>query len=608
MRNKLFLSVAFIIIAITANANEKKNVKSTLESATVFFQGAELVHKSSASLIKGDNEVWVEGLSPNVDKNSIKVNTTNGAVVTSYEFAIDYLSGKSAPAEEKRLKDSIDICKKQLRDIEVKLKTNADLLGLLQANKSIAGTQNGLSVAELTKMMDYYQVKSNALQKDKSDLEEKDEKLNELLEKLENQLNEASHKNTKTSGILKLKLTSANNTQSNFIISYYTSASSWTPYYDINVKGAGTPIKIASKAKVKQITGIDWNKIKLTLSTSAPSRGKVAPLFNAWFLDYVQPNLTGALQGRIGGLAVQNSLSYDAFKNEENFALEASGDKKITIRGTNSINNSQPLYVVDGVAMEANEFSNISPDMIKEINVLKDANSTAIYGSRAANGVIMITLKNSMDDFVSRDENELNMTYNIELPYTIEGNGKEQSIDLQNIEVPADFKYYSTPKLDKETFLLAEISDWQKLGLLTGKANVTYDGTYIGETLIDVNSTLDKLSLTLGTDKRIAVKREKLQDFSSKKFLGSDIKQEFVFQITVKNNQNQPVKLILKDQYPISSQKDIEVEQLKDTTTPTHINEDVGVLVWEMELKPGETRIFKNAYSIKYPKSKHINL
>jgi uncharacterized protein (TIGR02231 family) len=115
------------------------------------------------------------------------------------------------------------------------------------------------------------------------------------------------------------------------------------------------------------------------------------------------------------------------------------------------------------------------------------------------------------------------------------------------------------------------------------------------------------LPLTLGTDKRVSVKREKLQDFSSKKFLGNDIKQAFVYKITVKNNQNQPIKMVLKDQYPLSTQKDIEIELLPETTPATTTNEEVGVLVWEFELKPGESREFKTAYSIKYPKDKTPN-
>lgn len=568
-------------------ADEKKTVKSTLQTATVFFQGAELAHKASSNLTKGENEIWIDGLSPNIDRNSLKINATNGAIVTSYEYSIDYLNPKSGSLIEKKLQDSITIYGKQMKDAEVKLKTNADLLGLLQANKSIAGTQNGLSVSELMKMMDYYQAKSIELQNEKRNLDELSEKAGVRIAVLQNQLAQESSKNTKASGVLKLKLTSPNNTPSDFTITYYTASSGWTPYYDINVSGTDKPIKMASKAKVRQTTGLDWSRVKLTLSTSAPSRGKVAPLFNAWFLNFQSYGSSpivamGAMKRSAAVPMAQNTYSYNMDVAE---VLSVEEEKEVM----------QPQYLVDGVYMSAGDFANIDSNMIKSID---NSNSN----------LIIVTLKSSMDDFISRDENQLSMVYNIDLPYTIEGNGKEQIIDLQTIDVNAEFSYYSAPKLDTETFLLAEISDWQKLGLLSGKANVTYDGTYVGETVIDAGSTLSKLGLTLGTDKRIAVKREKMQDFSSKKFLGNDIKQEFVYQITVKNNQTKTIKMVLKDQYPLSSQKDIEVELLKETTDTTHKNEAVGVLVWEFELKPGETQVFKTAYSVKYPKGKTLNL
>lgn len=123
-----------------------------------------------------------------------------------------------------------------------------------------------------------------------------------------------------------------------------------------------------------------------------------------------------------------------------------------------------------------------------------------------------------------------------------------------------------------------------------------------------VASTLKKLTLTLGTDKRIMVKREKVKDFSSKKAFGSDTRQVFAYTITVKNNRKNDVRMTLKDQYPISTQKNIEVELLKDTTEPTTNNTETGVVTWETTLKAGEMRTYTFSYSVKYPKGMDLNL
>lgn len=610
MRQKL-LAVCFFLFATlltkAMTSEDIKSVKSTLNEATVFFNGAELTHSASASLVKGSNELKIEGLSPNVDRNSLKIKVSNGAIVSAYEYSVDNLtSSKVESPRVKQMKDSLLLCQRQLDEIKVKISANDELKKLLQkgVEKNISGSEKGLAIDELIKTMDYYKAKFQEIETFDVESEKAEEKIEELISRLEDQIEQESTKNIKTSGVLRITLTSPVAVAANFTISYYTTSAGWTPYYDINVASTDKPIKIVSKAKVRQTTSIDWEKVKLTLSTATPGNGKVAPLFRTWFLEpiRIQPRPIGA---------TQNSLSYSMQGKVAGVQVskEEVSKSNFMIRGTSSVDQSaQPLYIVDGMPVDAGYFNSLDPSMIKDMSVLKDASSTAIYGSRAANGVVMITTK-TMDDYVVQSENDLNMTFNIDLPYTIPGNGKEQSIELQTKETPAEYKYYCAPKLDAETYLLAEISDWEKLNLLSGKANVTYDGTYVGETQIDARSTQEKLALTLGSDKRVSVKREKLKDFSSTKFLGNDVKQVFTYKLTVKNNQNKTVKMVLKDQYPISTQKNIEVEFLVKDTTPFTMNkEDVGVITWEEELKAGESKTYQISYGVKYPKGTNLNL
>jgi len=610
MKTKLncLLILFFVTFSVQAqDGKDKKTVKSKLNEATVFFQGAELIHTASSALLKGENEIWIEGLSPTIDKSSLKIKATRGVVVSSFEFSVDYLSSSKANnTVSKRLQDSIDFYQDKLKQLESEMKINKELQGLLQkgTDKNVSGSEKGLGIDELVKTMEYYKTKSTELENIQTANIKKKDKLAKDIERLKKQLNQESTKNNKTSGILKLTLASPAVLTSEFTVSYYTTSASWAPYYDVNIESTDKPIEIASKAKVRQVTGLDWEKVKLTLSTATPSNGKIAPLFSTWFLSQVYPQ---ARQNKKGDMmTLQNAYSYDMAPAME---LEERADKQIVIRGAGSLkNNDKPLYVVDGEIVEEDFMSSLDPNVIKDMQVLKDASATSVYGSRGANGVIVITTKSSMDDYISVSDNQMNMVYNIDLPFTIPGNGKEQSIDLQKKETSAEYKYYCAPKLDTETYLLAEISDWQNLNLLSGKANITYDGTYVGESYIDANSTHAKLSLTLGTDKRVAVKREKMQDYSSTKFLGNDVKQVFTYKLTVKNNQTKAVKMVLKDQYPRSTQKNIEMELLKETTPWTANKEETGVITWEETLQPGETKVYQISYSVKYPKGNTLNL
>ncbi|MCC8146342.1 MAG: DUF4139 domain-containing protein [Bacteroidales bacterium] len=542
-----YLTLILLCSFITVSSQEAKSIQSHLQEATIFFRGAELVHITSAILNKGQNEIQIEGLSPDIDRNSLKVKTSNGVVVSMHEFSVDYLRGdKSTNSYLKNLQDSLSFQEKSLQAIQTDISITNNMLSLLQKgiDKNVDGSDKGLSIDELIKTMDYYKFQSKELYEKQSENNTKKHEIESVVTRLRNQINQENISNNKTTGILKLTLSSPISGKCNFEISYYTPSASWIPYYGINVDSTDKPIKINGKAKVFQTTGLDWNKIKLTLSTTTPGNGKIAPLFSAWFLNYYTPTPSAGLQGRISGLnaITQNSYSYEIAES------------------------------VDEEIIEEPEES-------------------------------------AMNDYISFSQNELNISYAIDMPYTIPGNGKEQNIDLQTKETIAEYKYYCAPKLDTETYLLGEIANWQQLNLLSGKANITYEGTYVGESYIDTKSTHEKLSLTLGTDKRVNVKREKLHDFSSTKSFGNDIKQVFTYKLTVRNNQNIPIQMVLKDQYPISTRRNIEVELLTKETTPwTHNVKDIGVITWEEELKAGETKVYQISYSVKYPKGTSINL
>ena len=93
-------------------------------------------------------------------------------------------------------------------------------------------------------------------------------------------------------------------------------------------------------------------------------------------------SVSDALQGQVAGLQVFTSSG------------EPSAVSSMTIRGVTSINAStEPLYILDGSEISANTLVSLNPNDIENITVLKDASSTAIYGSRAANGVVIVTSK-----------------------------------------------------------------------------------------------------------------------------------------------------------------------------------------------------------------------
>ncbi|WP_366183680.1 DUF4139 domain-containing protein [Flavobacterium ovatum] len=224
------------------------------------------------------------------------------------------------------------------------------------------------------------------------------------------------------------------------------------------------------------------------------------------------------------------------------------------------------------------------------------------YGTQKRSSPSQIS---SVSNYTTINENQLNVSFDIEIPYDILSNGKVHSVALKEIKLPATYNYYAAPRLDKEAFLLAEIIDYSKYNLLKGEANIIFEGMYVGKTTINPNQTADTLKLSMGRDKKISITREKIVDKSGTKFLSSYKEQTFTYEITVRNNKKEAIEILLKDQYPLSNDKEITIEILEKSKAK--VNEETGILTWELNLTPNETKKIRLSYKVKYPKDKDIS-
>lgn len=211
----------------------------------------------------------------------------------------------------------------------------------------------------------------------------------------------------------------------------------------------------------------------------------------------------------------------------------------------------------------------------------------------------------SMASYATATNNMVNREFNISKPYSIKGSNGKAVVDLEDYSFDVDYTYYAAPKYSCDVFLIAHINDWEKHNLLPGSANLFLEGTFVGTTMINPNSTSDTMSLVLGKDKSIVAKREKIKDVSRNVILGGKKKVDMGIQITVKNNKGKDIELILEDQVPITSDEKIEID-IKDISGAKR-EEDTGKLTWKYTLKAGETKVHKIKYEVKHPKNKPLS-
>lgn len=511
-----------------------------VKAATVYFNAAEITQTANVTLPAGTSEIVIKNVANYLLENTVQIGAPSNLTVMSVQFTNDYIS-EYEPDETspviKKVRDSIKLVQKEIALVANQKASEQKTLELLDKNNQVYGQQSGLSVAELMKMVDYYKLKRTETANAINTFTTKEEKLNETLARLNSRLETNTSKEEKTStGKLVLQVMNNVAVSASLDITYLTQNAGWTPFYDLRADNTTDPINMLYKAQVVQQTGIDWKKVKLTLSSGVPNQNNQAPQLSAWFLRY----------------GYDKSMAYAA------------------------------------------------PNAPSTIMIKGELSDIAVEGYRNSTRA-----KSSVSNYTTINENQMNISFDIDLPYDILSNGKRHSVTLKEIKLPATYKYYAVPKVEKEAFLLAEINDYSKFNLLKGEANIIFEGMYIGKTYIDPSQTTDTLNLSMGRDKKIAIKREKVAEKSGTKFLSSSREQTFTYDIIIKNNKKDAAKLMIKDQYPISTDKEVEVELLQ--SDGAKVDKESGILTWEHELKPGESKKTRISYRVKYPKNKNID-
>jgi len=175
---------------------------------------------------------------------------------------------------------------------------------------------------------------------------------------------------------------------------------------------------------------------------------------------------------------------------------------------------------------------------------------------------------------------------------------------LQMFTVNADYHLLGIPKIDTRCFLTADISsaDWP---LPPAKASIYIKDIFAGEVYVNPDSNKERFSISLGMDERLTVIRNELPKKTQDALLKNQRKQTRSSTISLVNNSNDTVKVLLKDQIPISTDKAISVELLE--ASDGLLDSDKGELSWDISIEPGEKKEFNLSYSIAWPKDKHMN-
>ncbi len=555
---RYILTITFLVCAINLFAEGPITINTKPDKGIVFLNGAQLFHSKSISLPAGTSEVIFEGIPQSIDANSLQAGGTGEFTILDVQYRLYYPEPVYDQELPNEIQKKIKMVNDSILEIDFDLKDIANRRSVLEVqqqmllNNKILITNAGTdSLQLLQSSVEYYDKKLNEIFAALLKLEKSEYTLNiqkgnkqSRLYELQNYWNQENAKRAGNGPVPQIIVSVVTEfaTSVKVEVNYLTYNAGWYATYDIRASDIGQPVQLNYKANIWQNTGIDWKDIQLTCSTGNPTLGNTLPQLTTWYIGYYQYYYQRDYEEKAAGQVAPAAAKDDAY----------------------------------------NEISGIASELDKQTQAKLSSNYT------------------------TQTQTIANVEFEIDLKYNIPSDGKGHLVSLQNKTLPSAYNYLIVPKIEQSAFLIARITEWESANLLPGNANIYFNNTYVGKTYLDPLTLSDTLSLSLGRDKSIDVKREQLADKSTDRIIGTNNKKSIAYEITVRNGKAIPVEMIVMDQIPISQDDDIEVELInKDNGT---LDELTGFITWRDKLKSKGTASYSLEFDITYPKNQTLSL
>lgn len=555
MKNLIIL--AFCLNIFNAKAAEtEKTVKSKPEKIVVYTQGAQVHRNASVNLAAGPNILMFTGLENCINASAIQASGNGNFIIADIQHIVHYPELNKAKLLGdvrykkllKHVNDSIQELNYLLEEITAKsdaltmeknVLLNYNLYKGQSKKDSILLLKDGLTY--LREKLFNINTEQLKLKREREKLEAKKLALNERINEVSNEL--ANQNNTgeveKVDYRILVHVIADQATLATINLNYYITNAGWTPSYDLRAISNEQNIKLTYKAQIHQQSGIDWGNVRLVLSTANPNRSYNLPVLSPWYLGYTNYNY-----------------------------------KKLNHK---------------------DRYSNVPTS----VNGVYESEKVATGTTAADND--SYTLAKNASDYTTVSENIIETEYEIKLNYNIPSDGKQHFAAILVKDLKTLYRYKSIPKLNNNVYLTAVLPDWEDAITMGGEASIYYDGSYIGATSLVPGGTEDTIQLSLGIDKNIAIKRQKIKDKCYEKLLDNDKIHQYTYEITMKNSRANKIEIEVEDQLPLTQDKTISIERKE--VSGAKYDEVTGILTWRTIIQAKDSKKLTLVYQIKAPKN-----
>ncbi|MBP8033609.1 MAG: DUF4139 domain-containing protein [Bacteroidia bacterium] len=552
MKSLLILALCLTIVKAKA-AESEKTIKSKPEKIIVYTQGAQVHRNSLVNLVAGQNTIIFSGLENCINASAIQASGNGNFIIAEIQHEVHYPEFDKAKLNgDVRYKKLLKHVNDSIQELNYLIEENTAKSDALATEKNVLlnyslykGQSKRDSIAPLKDGLAYlreklYNINSEQLKlkREREKLEAKKIVLNERIINVTNEL--ANQNNTgeveKVDYRILVHVIADQATQATINLNYYITNAGWTPSYDLRANTNDQNVKLTYKAQIHQESGIDWGSVKLVLSTANPNRSYNIPSLSPWYLGY---NPYSNMNGKKNSvtLSAPASAAYDMDKSK--------------------VDDLKTLEKEEVLAQNAYDYTSVS-------------------------------------------ENIIETEYEIKLNYTIPSDGKEHFAAILVKDLKTLYRYKAIPKLNNNVYLTAVLPDWEDAITMSGEASIYYDGSYVGNTSLTPGGTEDTIQLSLGIDKNIAIKRQKIKDKCSQKVLDNDILHQYTFEITMKNSRANKIEIEVEDQLPLTQDKTVTID--KKELSGAKYDEVTGILKWRSTIQAKDSKKLTLMYQIKAPK------
>ncbi len=591
------------------------------------MEGAQVSRSSKLSLPAGKSDLVFSEISPQIERQSIQVHADGALTVLAVSQEHNFLKEQEVAQNIRDLETEKEATQDKIQLAKNNLNVFKQEETLLARNQEIKGINTGLKTADLKEAADFQRQRLTEIYGKLFEIEKSIKKYENDLNKIIRQLAALHQQKDVSTGEIIVTVSCKEAVNTRVILSYLVRKAGWYPGYDIRVKDVASPLVLQQKANVYQNSGEDWKEVRLSLSTGNPNRNGVNPKLEPWYLRYLSPGVSFAPQNKGYNQSMASGNVLAGHITDANGKPVSYATVQIKGSGTGTNADANGFYKIEG-----------SPNSVVSINAVGYsptefqasagfANIVLQPGSEALSEVVVTgnslagrddepsvakSLKGKVAGLVSlpvqttTSYQPTTTTYEIELPYTVLNDGKNYSVDINEYEIKAAYEYYAVPKLVPEAFLTAKIVDWQELNLVDGEVNLFFEGTYLGNSYLNISGADDTLQISLGRDPGVVVKRVLQKTYSQKRFLGGNKTDTRVYDIIVRNNKREPISIKVEDQFPISTSKEVDVTKLNYENGV--LDEPTQKISWQLSVAPGREAKINFGFSVKYPKDRALKL